>query len=338
MPNLSVLLPVYNAQKTVSRSLRSLLNQNYPDFEICIIDDGSTDGTLEAISRFSDPRIKVHTFDENRGLVKALNAGIDMIDAKYIMRLDADDVCHENRVGRQIEFMEMNKNISVSGAWCYIIDRNQQKNIQKLPTQDGDIKARMLFNNPLVHPSMIFRRDVFEKHRYNDGYRHCEDYGLWVDMSIDKEISFANIPEPLVYKFENKGDNISHRHFKDQLRSCSILRQKLLQYIGVDFSDEEIVLHNAIAGNSLSEMDMQLMQWKAEEWLLRLQKANLLHGYVLPFCFDFELAQRWLSICEHSLSQGVLSPEQVLSSPLITNLNNEQHRLVEARMGCSMSR
>jgi glycosyltransferase involved in cell wall biosynthesis len=333
MPEASVLLPVYNAQKTVSRSLKSLLRQNYPDFEICIINDGSTDNTLEVLSRFSDSRIKIYDLPENLGLVGALNAGIEKIDARYILRLDADDVCHEDRVGKQVRFMEEHDEVSLSGTWCHLIDRNQQKLLQKVPTGNDDLKARLYFNNPFVHPSMIFKRDVFEKCRYNKEYIHCEDYGLWVELSMDKDITFANIPEALVYKFENKGENISHRFYNEQLRSCSILRRKLLQHLGVEFSAADMSLHDAISINAFPDQDIEIVLHRVEEWLLRLQQANRSSRRVAPGSFDFELAQRLIPVYKHALNMGVCSADNLRSSRLISSLEPQQVRLVDGWLG-----
>lgn len=333
MPEASILLPVYNARKTVLRSLKSLLRQDYTDFEICIVNDGSTDDTLEVLSRFSDPRIKIHDLPENLGLVGALNAGIEKIDAKYILRLDADDVCHEERVGRQVRFMEENPELSLSGTWCHLIDRNQDKLLQKVPTGNDDLKARLYFNNPFVHPSMIFKRSVLEKYKYNAEYRHCEDYALWVELSMDEDISFANIPEALVYKFENRGDNISHMYFEDQLRFCSILRRRLLQHLGVVFSAEEMELHDAISINAFPDQGLEIVLQRVEDWLLRLQKANNNSRRVAADSFDFELAQRLIPVYKHALKLGVCGPDKLQSSRLISSLQPSQIRLVQSWLG-----
>ena len=306
-----------------------MLRQNYTDFEICVINDGSTDDTLEVLSRFSDPRIKIYDLPENLGLVGALNAGIEKIDAKYILRLDADDVCHEERVGKQVRFMEENPKLGLSGTWCHIIDRKQNKLLQQVPTENDDLKSRLYFNNPFVHPSMIFKREVLEKYKYNDEYKHCEDYALWVELSMDENIFFANLPEALVYKFENRGDNISQKFFEDQLRSCSILRRRLLQHLGVEFSDYDAVLHDKIAINNIVDIDMPDVQHKVEEWLLCLQQANSKAGYIVASSFDFELAQRWISVFEHALKTGRLITERILTSPLISELQPAQMRLIK---------
>ncbi|WP_320008817.1 glycosyltransferase [Maridesulfovibrio sp.] len=335
MPKASILLPVYNAQKTVSRSLKSLLRQDYTDFEICVINDGSTDDTLEVLSRFSDPRIKIYDLPKNLGLVGALNAGIEKIDAEYILRLDADDVCHEERVGTQVRFMEENPELSLSGTWCYIIDRRQNKLLQQVPTGNEDLKSRLYFNNPFVHPSMIFKREVLEKYKYNDEYRHCEDYALWVELSMDEDMFFANLPEALVYKFENSGENISHKYYEDQLRSCSILRRKLLQHLGVDFSDDEMALHDAISINAFHDQDLAIVLQRVEEWLLRLQLANTEAGYIASASFNFELAQRWISIFEHALKTGLVTTTRILISPLVSVLQPAQIRLIETRLGAA---
>ena len=116
-PIVTVLLPVYNGERYLREAVESILTQTLESFELLIVDDGSTDGT-EAICRsFNDPRVRVHRYEENAGVVFALNAGIDLISTKYVARMDADDVALPSRLARQVAFLESRPDIAACGCW-----------------------------------------------------------------------------------------------------------------------------------------------------------------------------------------------------------------------------
>ena len=165
------LLPVYNAETTISTSIRAVLNQDYNFFKLVIIDNGSTDNTSNIIKEFqeSDHRVIIYTLKE-ASLTKALSYGIKNIKEDLILRIDADDICERNRLRKTIEFMQKNPNCSISYCNFKEIYENNLITIEtpnKLTAQD------IIFNNPLAHSTYCLRRKSLNKAKLN--YYGLED-------------------------------------------------------------------------------------------------------------------------------------------------------------------
>src|SRR4051794_34856149 len=106
MPRVSVVLPVYNGERTIRSAVRSVLDQHYDDVEVIAIDDGSRDATRDALAAFDDPRLRTIDHDVNQGLVASLNDGLDVATGELIARMDSDDLCHPERFSRQVAFLD----------------------------------------------------------------------------------------------------------------------------------------------------------------------------------------------------------------------------------------
>lgn len=130
-PEISVILPVYNAEKYIRNSIESILHQSFKDFELIIINDGSIDNSGAIISSFNDVRIHYYTNDTNLGLIKTLNKSINLSKGRYIARMDADDICMPNRFEKQVAFMESHPSVVLCGTWAKIID-DQGKSLVEL--------------------------------------------------------------------------------------------------------------------------------------------------------------------------------------------------------------
>ena len=116
-PIVTVLLPVYNGERYLREAVESILTQTLESFELLIVDDGSTDGTAAICRSFTDARVRVHRYEENAGVIFALNAGIDLITTKYVARMDADDISLPDRLARQVAFLEARPGIAACGCW-----------------------------------------------------------------------------------------------------------------------------------------------------------------------------------------------------------------------------
>ena len=112
-PLVSIILPVYNCEKYIRKTIDSVFNQTYSNFELLVIDDGSTDTTLKIVQSFIDNRIQVIQFDKNKGLIEVLNHGIKIAKGKYIARLDGDDICLPTRLEKQVNWLEKNQKTAV---------------------------------------------------------------------------------------------------------------------------------------------------------------------------------------------------------------------------------
>ncbi len=156
----SVLMPVFNAQEYLAESIQSILNQNYKDFELIIVNDGSTDKSGSIINSFKDKRIKVIE-QENQGLSQALINGFQIAQGDFIARIDADDIAHHDRLTKQVEFLQNNPDFILVGGNAEIIDIEGNYLYTTDMLQDwGEIKQR-LPHNSFIHSTVVFKRNAY---------------------------------------------------------------------------------------------------------------------------------------------------------------------------------
>ncbi len=193
-PLVSVVMPAYNAADTVEEAVRSLLVQTYDHLEILIVDDGSTDASVDIVASLREPRVKVLRRG-HEGLVKTLNYGCARAQGEYIARLDADDVTHERRVAAQVEYLERHSDVGLVGTWAKIMSEDGEEGTFEPPVADRALRRYLLWDSPFVHSSVMFRREAF---RQAGGYPEglAEEYRLWIRMAQSWKI--AVVPEVLV--------------------------------------------------------------------------------------------------------------------------------------------
>ena len=195
---ITVLMPVYNAEKYLREAIESILNQTFQNFEFLIINDGSTDKSLEIIKEYKDNRIKIINNEKNLGIVKTLNKSIELASGKYIARIDADDLSLPERFEKQVEFLEKNPDVVLVGTAFNIIDGNN-KIIQKKnpPTSHQEIKKSLIRVNPFCHSSIMFRKEICQQiGSYDENWQDVEDYELY--FRIAKRFKMANLDQILV--------------------------------------------------------------------------------------------------------------------------------------------
>lgn len=193
-PLVSVVMPVYNAERFVGDALKSILNQTYTKFEFIIIDDGSKDESLAIIKKYADPRIRLIALAQNQGIVNALNTGLQAAQGKYIARMDADDVSMPNRLALQVAFMEKHPEVGLLGTQHMAIHGKARL----FPTTHNALVWYMLNACPFVHPSVMLRVDVLKQHhlQYDKAFEYAEDLELWTRLSGFTQV--ANLPQRLI--------------------------------------------------------------------------------------------------------------------------------------------
>lgn len=197
-PKISVILPVYNAQESIGKSIESILTQFFEDFELIIINDGSTDNTLLIISSFKDHRIRICT-TPNRGIARALNFGIKLAKADIIARMDADDISLPDRLEKQLDYLNSNPDVGlVSCKVEYGGDRNANlgyalyvDHINKLMTHETMFIKRFQ-ESPIAHPSVMYRKCLIEQFGGYAENKTAEDYELWLRW-MNKGVKFGKI-------------------------------------------------------------------------------------------------------------------------------------------------
>lgn len=180
-PDISVVMSVYNGEKYIVRSLISLLVQTYTNFELIVIDDGSTDRTSDIIEKIKDDRI-IFIRQQNLGLTKTLNKALEFAKGKWIARHDADDFSIFNRLELQFHYLSAHPEIGLLGSSCFIQPAKHGiiNEIYDYPEHHQEIMSAFPIYNPFVHGAMMIRHDLLKDNGgYNESYRYVQDYELW---------------------------------------------------------------------------------------------------------------------------------------------------------------
>lgn len=249
--NVSIVMPVYNAEKYVGDAIRSILQQSYTDFEFIVIDDASTDASVDIVNSFNDKRIKLYQNDINRGIVFSLNRGISLAQGSYIARMDADDLSGRCRLERQVAYMEQNIDVGVLGAQAFLFldPMVWLGRTSSLPLKHGEIVARQLFESALIHPNVLMRSKVLREQclAYEEKYEACEDYGLWNKLSVVTKLE--NLPVCLL-KYRIAAHSITAKANRKLEKRQEVLKQvykEALSAFKIEPSDRELEIHAEIS-------------------------------------------------------------------------------------------
>jgi glycosyltransferase involved in cell wall biosynthesis len=199
MPLISVIIPVYNGEKTIRETVFSVLNQTMPNFELIIINDGSQDSTLEIVSRIPDPRVKIFSF-ANAGLAVSRNRGIALANGDYLAFLDADDLWADNKLEAQLAALKENPEAAVAYSWTDCIDGQGRFLRQSAhATASGNVQANLLLANFISSGSNVFVRKqaVVDVGGFDESLSNAQDWDLWLRLAARYE--FVPVPETQVF-------------------------------------------------------------------------------------------------------------------------------------------
>lgn len=301
MPAISVILPVYNSDSFLKESIDSIINQTFRDWELIIINDGSTDKSEEIILSYKDDRIKYHKNNENIGLIKTLNKGIDLSTSKYIARMDADDISDIKRFEKQFEFLENNPQIGMCGTFALIINNTGETTGKIIHlTEDEYLQVNLLFSVPFVHPSMMIRREILQNERFNSDFTHTEDYDLW--CRIARNHKTANIPLFLL-KYRWHGDNVSIKYEETQTQIKSTINLRELKRLGLNPTEQELALHRVSFSqfNNKNKNGLTNNVFKdykgLENWFTKIINANKNIKRYNENALRSFLWSRWIIVC-----------------------------------------
>lgn len=232
---ISVIMSVYNSEHYLKEAIESILNQTFEDFEFIIVDDSSTDRSLDTIESFQDDRIIVIKNELNIGLTKSLNKALKIAQGEYIARQDADDISLLNRFEKQVHFLEKNKDVGIVGTSFYLINE-EGVILQEFKKSSEVNKSKLLKDNELIHGSVMFKKNLVQsKGNYNEFMKYCQDYELWLRMSNFCEIK--NLIDPL-YKLRRHGGSIQFKKRKESV----LYRLFALKVAKGDLTKDQIVI------------------------------------------------------------------------------------------------
>ena len=213
-PKVTVLMPVYNGEKYLREAIDSILSQTFTDFEFLIINDGSTDRSVEFIKSYPDPRIRLVHNETNLGLIPSLNKGVDLSQGEYIARMDCDDISLPQRLEKQVNFMDTHREVGVCGTWAKVIDINNNV-VRNYKTPAGDMAGKLCWwPSVFVHPTCMMRRELLKMIRYSSDYPHAEDYDLW--LRLCNKTGFFNLNQFLLL-YRVHAENVTATKRTEQL-------------------------------------------------------------------------------------------------------------------------
>lgn len=240
-PLVSVVLPNYNNGPYLREAIDSILNQTFPDFEFIIIDDCSTDNSIEIIESYSDPRIILKVKEKNSGIVDSLNIGLDIAKGEYMLRMDGDDISTPDRMEKLLRFMEENPSIGVCSS--AIQNFGLVDDLWKFEADPQKNKAMLLFGHGIGHASSIFRMIFFREHgvRYRNGYPFVEDYKLFTELSEFADFNCINEPLYKYRRLPHTSTIANEETLRDRIGLIHI--EVLNQLLDRTASSDELYIH-----------------------------------------------------------------------------------------------
>ena len=222
-PSVTIGIPFLNARRTLADAVRSVFAQTYEDWELLLIDDGSTEGSLDVVRHIDDPRVRVISDGSNRGLCNRLNQIAGLARGKYLARMDADDLMHPERIARQVKLLDENPAIDVvDTAICTVDDDLTPLGIRGERPLICDPES-VLRHGLLIHPTMTARAEWFRNNPYDPAYVRAEDRELWCRTCATT--TFTRLCEPLFFYREALAGNL-----KNYLRTAVTVRKILNVY------------------------------------------------------------------------------------------------------------
>jgi glycosyltransferase involved in cell wall biosynthesis len=220
-PKVSVIMPMFNAEKYVGQAIDSILQQSYRNFELIIVNDCPTDRTMDIVKGYQDERIKIINNEKNQGISYSRNVALANSKGKYIAIMDNDDISLPDRLAVQVEFMESHQHIGIVAGGARIIDEMGKvlREPARVLNNPQFIKAIFLFRNLYQNSEVMLRRDLIERHkiRYQEGWLGMEDYRFWIECS--KVIPMSGIKDTvLLYRERSDSEGTRIRKDREQQR------------------------------------------------------------------------------------------------------------------------
>ncbi|MFL0353811.1 glycosyltransferase family 2 protein [Xanthomarina sp. GH4-25] len=277
MPDLTVIMPVYNGEKFISESIDSVLGQTFSNFKLLVLNDNSQDQTAKILEDYKkkDSRIEVVTKLENVGPANLRNEGITLAKTEYIALLDADDIALPTRFEKQLNFLKINPEHGVCGTWFTFFGDKKNKTIKHEETHEK-LKIQMLSNCCIGNPTVMFKKSHLGDLRFENDFVPAEDYRLWSQLIA--KTKFYNIQESLLlYRWHP--NNISQTKAANLKKSEEIIRKKQLIHLGIAFDDANMDNYlNAInLKRKLTKNDI-IKTIEASKTLLKLNTSHQVYN------------------------------------------------------------
>jgi glycosyltransferase involved in cell wall biosynthesis len=265
----SVILPAYNSVAYLPRAVESILAQSYPNFELVVVNDGSSDQTAEYLRSIRDDRLVVITNETNIGITASLNKAVDLASGEYIARMDADDIAMPRRLQRQVEFLEVNGYDLVSAA-AHTINKFPRRTFGTA-LNDQETALCLYFFNPVVHPLVFGKASVFRKHRYVKDFEWAEDYYLWTRLVLSGHRIGIDSEPLLLYRLHSGQVSVSKQ--QKQIALTNAVRDNFLK-LSAEAAGKAVGLHDGL--DAADKFHFALTNLVRSERISRAAKGKIL--------------------------------------------------------------
>ena len=301
-PKISVLMPVYNGEQFLDKSINSILNQTFNNFEYIIINDGSTDDSLKIIESYEDSRIKIINFPKNMGISAALNNGLNVAKGDYIARQDQDDISHPERFMLQVEYLK-NNDVDLVDANFIFIDENDHyiQDYEKRYFNPEETLSHLFFYE-LVHASIMCKRLIFTKYNIQYRKRPTEDYDLFIRLA-KAGMRAGRLDKKLIKQRKHPGSMCGSDWYNIK-KDIDLMRNEFVQDLGIKPTNYEKKLHIAFVEQNLSILN----QYQFREvlcWANKIIKANSIKKIYSSIYFKEQLYIRLIRLIKRKKKKSV---------------------------------
>ena len=299
-PLVSFFVAGRNVQGYVEEALRSMLAQTVDDFELLVLDDGSTDKTYDVMMGVQDPRVRVLRNEQCLGIARSLNGLMEQCRGRYWAHMDADDICAPERLEKQLEIMQADPSIGICG--CRFVDfyPSGKAHLFNTPLESNKIKASLLFTTPMAHPFVTFNGELFSRHgiKYSEKMVCSLDYELYIKIFLrHPHMAFANADHVLGFYRRHEGQ-ISTARSQEQLHYAFRAQMQVFQALGIAPGNRLVRFHqNLYAGLGVTTADDMA---GLVDWAFTLRMANASRKLFDVSLFDSLLYARLESFMQGS--------------------------------------
>lgn len=256
----SVLMPVYNDERYIHDAIDSILHQSMANFELIIVNDGSTDATLRILKSYTDPRIQIVSHAQNKGRPFARNTALEAANGKYAIWMDGDDISHPQRIEKQVDFLDAHPEIDICGCavQCF---QNRQDTI-RYPHTPEHVRAGIIWGPTIPNSASCIRLSSVRKAqlRYSEELLRAQDYAFWIDALLGANLQAVNIPDVLFHW--------RYFHRPTSMAYHALVARHALAYLGLPHDLHHATLHTVLSCTSdegLAAVDApEVIQWANE--------------------------------------------------------------------------
>ncbi|MEB3181393.1 MAG: glycosyltransferase family A protein [Nostocaceae cyanobacterium] len=315
MPKVTVVIPTYNSMTYLPAAMETALSQTFTDFEVLVVNDGSTDGTVEWVSQLTDPRVRMIS-QANQGLAGARNTGVTNAQGDYIAFLDADDLWEATKLEKQVRCLDENPAVGVVYTWTALADENGKPTGRLIASHaEGNVWRQLLeFNIVGSGSTPLIRKQCFESvGLFFPDVSPSDDRDMW--LRISQKFSFAVVKEPLIYY---------RQHPHNSTKKCQVMLEKsriLIERAFQSAPTELLYLRNRSYGSAYLYLGWKAIENRDAELALQFYQQACYHCpqlFFSPKCIRLGIAIALIRLFSPQFYSQVIALVYALRQGLIT--------------------